>query len=195
MYLRMLNAVSSGSRLANVTPVRSGGRRSNSCGSRTRLQPASPSATVSATRRAARRGVIPEAAPRRLHIGDATGGPGGEAPRGVAGWLSRSRTAGATGRRSRFSRAANTAGARLRRRADTDRLATAGSEDDMQTRRRVDLPLGDRNGQRVRQPVRAGPVGVDLGDVLPPGRKERERDVEAAALPYPARSGYRRCPA
>src|SRR5205823_3202833 len=39
----------SGRRLANVTPVRSGGRRSNSRGSRTRLQPASASAASSNT--------------------------------------------------------------------------------------------------------------------------------------------------
>src|SRR6266702_2443569 len=43
----MLNAVSSGSRLTNVTPVRSGGSRSNSCGFRARPQPASASAPKS----------------------------------------------------------------------------------------------------------------------------------------------------
>src|SRR6266513_2180821 len=40
----MLNAVSSGSRFANVTPVRWGDRSSNSCGSRER--PHAPSAVV-----------------------------------------------------------------------------------------------------------------------------------------------------
>src|ERR1043166_3425975 len=42
----MLNAVSSGSRLTNVTPLRSGGSRSNS-GARARPQPASASAATS----------------------------------------------------------------------------------------------------------------------------------------------------
>src|SRR5438445_9523440 len=45
----MSNVVSSGSRLANVTPVRSGGSRSKSCGSRARAQPASASAASSST--------------------------------------------------------------------------------------------------------------------------------------------------
>src|SRR5881397_2385508 len=40
----MLNAESSGSRLANVTPVRPGGRSSNSFGSRAQPQPASANA-------------------------------------------------------------------------------------------------------------------------------------------------------
>src|SRR6266513_6397101 len=43
----MLNAVSSGSRLANVTPVRSGDSDSKSCGSRERPQPASVTTAAS----------------------------------------------------------------------------------------------------------------------------------------------------
>src|SRR5437588_584523 len=45
----MLNAVSSGSRLTNVTPLRSGASRSNSCGARTRRQAATVSAATSST--------------------------------------------------------------------------------------------------------------------------------------------------
>src|SRR6266496_6016442 len=85
-------------------------------------------------------------------------------------------------RRSRCARTVNTAGPRLTNWPDADRLPTAGSEDDVQTRRRVDGRLGDRNGQRIREPVRPGPVSVDLGDILPPGREKCERDVERAAL-------------
>src|SRR5881397_1509064 len=42
----MLNAESSGSRLANVTPVRPGDRSSNSCGSRARARPQPASANA-----------------------------------------------------------------------------------------------------------------------------------------------------
>src|SRR5436190_21968689 len=45
----MLNAVSSGRRLANVTPVRSGDSDSKSCGSRARPQAASANAAASST--------------------------------------------------------------------------------------------------------------------------------------------------
>src|SRR5437867_13446024 len=190
----MLNAVSSGSRLANVTPVRSGGRSSNSLGSRERSQAANATATISMR---ARRGAAPlkpcvfasGAAPRRpRHVceppagprrnGDAAGGPGGEAPRGVGGSLSGSRTAGATGRRSRFIPAAVTKAGALSRRPDPDRLPAARSEHEVQARRRVDGALRNGDRQRVREPVGARSVRVDLGDVFAPRREEREGDVE-----------------
>src|SRR2546422_10350988 len=115
----MLNAVSSGRRFVNVTPVRSGGSISNRGGSRwPQATRARPAVTRSAGRPADRASVglagrisTLVVAPGR--IGDATGGPGGEAPRGGGGSLSWGRTAGATGRRSPFIPAAvTTAGAR-----------------------------------------------------------------------------------
>src|SRR5437763_14818309 len=106
MYLRMLNAVSSGSGLANVTPVRTGGRRSNSCGSRVRPQPASEGAASSKTaigsgdRWPLRFGSLtaPPHTPGSLTSGATgrladmpappTGGPEGEDARGRVGGLS-----------------------------------------------------------------------------------------------------------
>src|SRR5437660_4357982 len=107
MYLRMLKAVSSGSRLANVTPVRSGGSRSNSCGSRPQAATARAasnntvaSAVGSDDRWPLRFGSLtaPPHTPGSLTSGatgrvadvPATprGGHGGEDARGRVGWLS-----------------------------------------------------------------------------------------------------------
>src|SRR5204862_4475770 len=63
-----------------------------------------------------------------------------------------------------------------------DRWPPDGRQYNVQCRPRVDRPLGDLYRQRVRQPVRAGPVAVNLGDILPPRRQEGERDVERPAL-------------
>src|SRR5213076_1963999 len=146
MYLRMLNAVSSGSRLANVTPVRSGGSRSKSCGSRARPQAATARAASSRIERGTRNAE----------------------QRSEAAFQFRVPT-------SAFPLA-------LPRRTDPDRLATARSEDDVQARRRIDRPPRDRDRQRIGAPVRAGPVGVNLRDVLPPACEKREWDIERAAL-------------
>src|SRR5713101_5455379 len=66
----------------------------------------------------------------------------------------------------------------LSRRPDPDRLPAPGSEHDVQPGRGVHRTLGDGDRQRVREPIRAGPIRVDLGDVLAPRREEGKGDVE-----------------
>src|SRR2546428_8284936 len=121
----MLNAVSPGSGLTNVTQVAPGGRSWKGRGAAARPQPAS--ATPAATSSANRSGI-------------------------------------------------------LRRRPNPNGLAAAWGQDEMETGPGVDGALRNGDRQRVREPVGAGPVRVDFGDVFPPGREERERDVERAAF-------------
>src|SRR2546428_12599909 len=170
----MLNAVSSGSRLAKVTPVRSGGSSSKSRGSLARPQLAS---VTPAEKRKVRHGrsiggslralsyrqtrrphaaecrvIVPRSAPRPPVLTRPAGPT--DAPGQVAAFrIPRSHLP-------------------LPRRPDPDRLAATGSEHEMQPRRRVHRSPRDGDGQRVPEPVRARAICVDLRDVLPPGGEE-----------------------
>src|SRR5688500_8606967 len=59
-------------------------------------------------------------------------------------------------------------------RPEADRLAPAGRQDHPQAARGGYRLAGDRDRERIVEPVRLGPVGVDLRDVAPAGRQERE---------------------
>src|SRR5437867_9403103 len=106
----MLNAVSSGSRLTNVTPVRSGGSSSKSRGSLARPQLAS----------------VTPAEKRKVRHGRSIGG----SVRALSADSTPAR-GGVSGHRTMFGALP------LPRRPDPDRLAATGSEHEMQPRRRV----------------------------------------------------------
>src|SRR5437667_10443031 len=131
----MLNAVSSGSRLTNVTPVRSGESSSKSWGSQARPQPASLNPATSSSLDASGIGSGADSAWRGEQLGDLaatpTGGPGGEDARGrVVGRLS-----GVPSRRDRPSASLAcrwASSSALARQPDPDRLPAPGSEHEMQ---------------------------------------------------------------